>query len=116
MIPCKPTDLFSFLSPLFEELKVLESAGITVECEDGRIDVKAHIILASGDIPAVAALIHHSGHSSLYGCRQCTIKSISSLSPTGKGSGRYYTGLQNLNEERTIENFRIGDPVSFMLL
>lgn len=89
MIPKKPKNLFSFLSPLFNELKVLESAGITVECEGGNFDCKVHVVLASGDIPAVAELMHHSGHNSLYGCRLCTIKSISSLSPKGNGSGLF---------------------------
>ncbi len=35
ILPCKPKDIFTFLSPLFEECKLLEQNGISVDCEDG---------------------------------------------------------------------------------
>ena len=112
IIPCKPTDIFSFLSPLFNELKILEKEGISVECNDEKFFLKAFLVLASGDIPGVAELIHHTGHSSLHGCRQCLIKSVSAISPVGRGSGRYYRGSHILDEERKKEDFCVGDPVS----
>ncbi len=112
IIPCKPSQLFSFLQPLFDELKQLESDGISVLCDDGNYFAKAHLILATGDIPAVAELIHHSGHNSFFGCRQCKIKGISEISPGGKGTGRYFKGSLILDEKRKINDFLFGDPVS----
>ncbi|KAG2215452.1 hypothetical protein INT45_011870 [Circinella minor] len=54
-------------------------------------------------------LIYHSGHNSTYSCRQCHIKSVSSISPTGRGNGRYYTGTVNMPQERSNDEFKYGN-------
>ncbi|KAG2215835.1 hypothetical protein INT45_002904 [Circinella minor] len=102
-------NLYSFLNPLMNELFILENAGMEVRFPNGAVKVKVHLLLASGDIVGVQELIHHSGHNSSYGCRQCHIKSVSSISPTGRGNGRYYTGTVNMPQERSNDEFKYGN-------
>ncbi|KAG2216785.1 hypothetical protein INT45_009672 [Circinella minor] len=110
IIPADHTgNLYSFLKPLMNELFILENAGMEVRFPNGSVKVKVHLLLASGDIVGVQELIHHSGHNSSYGCRQCHIKSVSSISPTGRGNGRYYTGTVNMPQERSNDEFKFGN-------
>lgn len=72
--PGSPTDLDSFLLPVIDEFTHLGQHGMAVKL-DG-IEVcrsKAYMVMATGDIPAVASMCHHSGHTSTHGCRICTI-------------------------------------------
>ncbi|KAG2216487.1 hypothetical protein INT45_001813 [Circinella minor] len=102
-------DLFSFLTPLLNELCILEDGGLKVICEDGLFNFKVHLLLASGDIIGVQELIHHKGHNSDYGCRQCHIKTVREIGPAGKGYGRYYTGTNNMSTARKDDEFKNGD-------
>ena len=70
IIPTASRDgnLDSFLAPLVQEMKELETAGIDVLCDDGEEHhYKAHLIMATGDIPGCASLCHHNGHMSYFG-------------------------------------------------
>ncbi|KAG2214170.1 hypothetical protein INT45_008584 [Circinella minor] len=102
----------AFLRPLINELRVLEDAGMIVDCAGGPINVKVHCLLASGDIIGVQELIHHSGCMSSYGCRQCRIATVREISPAGRGYGRYYTGTIEMSTPRTDEEFK-GDENEF---
>ena len=73
--PNTPDNVDSFLQPIIAELKDLSKYGLLVR-KDG-VDIcraKINLVIASGDLPAVAALAGHTGHSSTSGCRLCTIK------------------------------------------
>ncbi|SAL95969.1 hypothetical protein [Absidia glauca] len=73
----KPKDLDSFLAPILSELELLSRVGIKVATVDeGIISSKVHILTFVGDIPAVADLIKHSGHTSYHGCRMCVVKGV----------------------------------------
>jgi Transposase family tnp2 len=73
--PSQPKDLDSFLIPFLEELKLLE---IGVPAYDGHTQttftLKAHVVLITGDTPAVSKLFHLSGHNAKHPCRACKIK------------------------------------------
>ncbi|KAI9243657.1 hypothetical protein BDA99DRAFT_448935 [Phascolomyces articulosus] len=107
IIPADHTgNIYSFLRPLINELRVLEDGGMRVNCGNSSIHVKVHCLLASGDIIGVQELIHHKGCMSLYGCQQCRIQSVREISPAGRGYGRYYTGTIRMSAARTDDEFR----------
>ncbi|KAG2209614.1 hypothetical protein INT45_013814, partial [Circinella minor] len=93
-------NLYTYLKPLLNELRILQDTGMKVACDDGEFSLKVHLMLASGDIIGVQELIHHKGHSSDYGCRQCRILSTSLISSAGKGHARYYPGTVAMSSPR----------------
>ncbi|KAG1436883.1 hypothetical protein G6F56_013365 [Rhizopus delemar] len=54
---------------------------------------KVHLPMASGDIPAVAEMMHHSEHTSVYGCRICKAKGRHSLNST---NGMYFVDINSM--------------------
>ena len=117
IIPADHTgNIYSFLRLLLNELRILESAGMKVDCPDGTFDVKVHLLLASDDIIGVQELINHGGCNTLYGCRQCHIKTIPRKSPTGKGTGHYYKGTAAMSAPRTDDEFKEGNKVRYSIL
>ncbi|KAI8096719.1 uncharacterized protein BX664DRAFT_64912 [Halteromyces radiatus] len=85
----KPGNLHTFLTPIYKELDLLSRLGIKVHTRDGLlIRSKVHLMTFLGDIPAVADIINHSGHTSRSGCRICVVKGSSS-----EGTGMYSTFL-----------------------
>ena len=72
----KDGNLDLFLAPLIEKLLLLESAGFEVKCDDNQVrTIRAHLVIATGDVPGVAALCHHGSHMSTFGCQICLIPS-----------------------------------------
>lgn len=73
--PKSPVDLDSFLVPFIEELKQL---GNGVPAYDAYTKtaflLKAHLVLVSGDTPAVSKLVHLSGHVAKLPCRACKLE------------------------------------------
>lgn len=68
-------DLFSFLFPTLRELLILERGGLDVTLLSGAAEhFKVKLCACIGDIPGIAELSYHTGHTSYYGCRICTIK------------------------------------------
>ncbi|KAG1434858.1 hypothetical protein G6F56_014168 [Rhizopus delemar] len=65
-------DLDSFLRPIADELNKLSTNGMVV-MKNGEEISRACVVplMVTGDIPAVAKIIHHPGHNSFYGCRFC---------------------------------------------
>ncbi|KAI9248802.1 hypothetical protein BDA99DRAFT_445911 [Phascolomyces articulosus] len=65
ILPCNPKKaaFHHLLSSLIKGLKQLESAGMRIVGSDSAdFTVKAHLLIASGDIVGVADLCNHSGH------------------------------------------------------
>ncbi|KAG2226021.1 hypothetical protein INT45_002487 [Circinella minor] len=102
-------NLYTFLKPLLNELRILEDAGMKVSCPSGVFTFHVYLMLTSGDIIGAQEICHHKGHNSTYGCRQCLIKTVPHTSPTGNGTGHYYTGKVAMPNPREIEEFSEGD-------
>lgn len=69
--PKSPKDLFSYMEPVLEELKILENEGIKVANSD--TVVNAHLLFVGGDIPATTKMAGLKGHTSAHGCKHCTM-------------------------------------------
>ena len=91
--PKKPVDMDSFLHPLVQELVQLE---IGTTAFDGLSKVvfllHAHLLVVSGDIPAVAVLMRMKGHNGFSPCRMCKIVGVKASS-----SNTYYVPLHRRN-------------------
>ena len=75
--PKKPKDVDSFLYPLVEELLTLANG---VRAYDARTEqlfcLRAFLITAFGDIPAVSLLMKMKGHNAIAPCRTCNIHGL----------------------------------------
>lgn len=69
------------------------------------VNVNVHLLLATGDIPAVKAIINHAGHMSYSGCQICR---IAGERPEG-GSGMYFVPGENDATWCTVEGFQTGN-------
>ncbi|KAG2190279.1 hypothetical protein INT46_003990 [Mucor plumbeus] len=71
----KPSDIFLFLSPVLEEISIMEKHGLCITRSDNstKLFYKMRLCFTVGDIPAILELCKHSGHSSYKGCRICRI-------------------------------------------
>lgn len=70
--PSKPKDLMSFLKPIIEEISALSTNGFKVLKNSEEVySSKVYLLGMTGDIPGVAELINHAGHTSKHGCRIC---------------------------------------------
>ncbi|KEP45893.1 transposase family Tnp2 protein, partial [Rhizoctonia solani 123E] len=75
--PHSPKDLNSFLQPLIDELIELARGVEAVDVVNEQIfSLRAHIIAAFGDLPAMAKLMEFIGHNGRFPCRLCNIMSI----------------------------------------
>ncbi|OAD66599.1 C2H2-type zinc finger transcription factor [Phycomyces blakesleeanus NRRL 1555(-)] len=104
--PKKPTHLDSFLIPIINELQDLEAHGLVVK--HNRVELcrsKVYLLLASGDIPAVADMAHIGSHTSLFGCRFCETKG---KCPTNRRHGMYFDDISA--RLRPLEDFKVGNP------
>lgn len=73
--PKTPDVIDSFLGPIVEEFKDLSNHGLLVKRNGSEIcKAKVNLVIATGDIPAAAALARHGGHSSGYDRRLCRIE------------------------------------------
>lgn len=108
--PNKPKDLDSFLLPVVDELKDLERDGIVIR--DGSTEIcraKVHLIICSGDIPAVADMAHFGSHTSIFGCRICEVQGIP---PKNRSNGKYFT--DRYAPMRPLIDFKQGNSVSII--
>ncbi|SAM01866.1 hypothetical protein [Absidia glauca] len=102
------THLYSFLNPLYDELKSLATTGITVTCEDKfQRTYKIHALVFTCDILAVTPLAGHLGHMSIRPCRICTTHYISPTTTIPK----HLPTIPSI-QMRAIEDFRLGDPAT----
>lgn len=88
--PRQMKDIDSFLYPLVDEFLKL-ARGVPAfdvrECASFRLH--AYLILAFGDIPAVAKLMKMKGHNALCPCRMCNIIGIRINTPGSKNPIHY---------------------------
>lgn len=93
-------DLNSFLIPLLEELLELDSGVETVDRSadpsNRQFTLRAFLILAFGDIPALSKLLGIKGHNALCPCRACDIWGIKDNRPN---SHVYYVPMTHPNGE-----------------
>jgi Transposase family tnp2 len=76
--PNNPKDIHSFLRPIVDELKEL-AAGIDNVYDaftQSHFTLRAHLVLVTADLPAMAKMMGISGHNSYHYCRFCTINGI----------------------------------------
>lgn len=75
--PKKPKDIDSFLYPLIEELLKLLYGVQAFDANTGQyFCLRAFLIIAFGDIPAISLLLKMKGHNGIAPCRVCNIKGI----------------------------------------
>ncbi|KAI8328275.1 hypothetical protein BC941DRAFT_445306 [Chlamydoabsidia padenii] len=56
-------NFWTYMEPLYQELRVLAREGISVICDNGIQRTKrVHTLIFTGDMPAVAPLAGHDGH------------------------------------------------------
>lgn len=73
--PNTPEVIDSFLEPIVSELNDLSKYGLMVRKNGIEVcNARVHLVIASGDIPAAAALARHTGHTSKFGCRICRVR------------------------------------------
>lgn len=101
----KPANLHTFLYPLYEELVDLSENGIEVKIGDDIIRARIHLLTFAGDIPAVADLINHKGHTHHYGCRMCSVKGV-----RGSPAGMFFPQPTRHCKLYTIEDYRQVSP------
>ena len=97
--PNSPYDIASFLKPFLDEITMLSSRGIRIT--KGGIDVycgKVFLLGVTGDIPAIATVMGHSGHMSTYGCKLCKVVGVS---PPG-GRGKYFPSVGAMRTKREL--------------
>jgi hypothetical protein len=64
----------------------------------------------TGDIPAVADLINHKGHTSYYGCRLCHIKGTKGVT-AHDNDGMYFLGKASRFDLRPLDEYKLGSQV-----
>jgi len=73
--PQEPIELDTFLEPMVSELLQLHAGVPTYDAYTRQnFALQAHLILVIGDSPAIAKVLHLSGHNGFSPCRFCTIK------------------------------------------
>ncbi|CEL58782.1 hypothetical protein RSOLAG1IB_08828 [Rhizoctonia solani AG-1 IB] len=82
--PKSPKNLGSFLWPLIEELLELASGVSAVDISTQRLfSLRAHLLTAFGDIPAITKLLEFVGHNGRYPCRFCLMSAIQGATAGG---------------------------------
>lgn len=88
-----PLDPDPFLLPLIKELQQLHT-GIPVidSAARSRFLLKAHLVLTTGDTPAISKILHLSGHNALSPLHDQT-RPLSNLLQDGEGAERAERGV-----------------------
>ncbi|OAD74897.1 hypothetical protein PHYBLDRAFT_111204 [Phycomyces blakesleeanus NRRL 1555(-)] len=69
--PEHPKNIASFLEPIVEDLNALGTTGLWFQTGGGYVVAKVHLVMATGDTPAVSDLMNLTHHNSQYGCQHC---------------------------------------------
>jgi hypothetical protein len=73
--PKAPKDLDSFIAPFLDELKLLQNGVLAYDAHtDSQFLLKAHLVLVTGDTPAISKLFQFSGHNAKHPCRACHLE------------------------------------------
>ncbi|KAF7371874.1 hypothetical protein MVEN_00044600 [Mycena venus] len=97
--PHEPKDMDSFLIPLRTELwKLAFGFAMIHALHERQFILRAFLIRAFGDMPAMAKLMRMKGPNGLrlFPCRACTIKGVRNIK---SGSNTYYVPLRSSNGE-----------------
>ncbi|ORX49547.1 hypothetical protein DM01DRAFT_1107566 [Hesseltinella vesiculosa] len=89
------------LGPIIEDLEQLER-GFRVQTLSSDFYFKAHCLTATGDTLAVADLLDHLGHLSLYPCRICVIPA------SRPGNASYLPPSPHPHHVRSVEEIALG--------
>ncbi|KAG8870580.1 hypothetical protein FRB98_001528 [Tulasnella sp. 332] len=93
--PKQPKDMDSFLTPLINKFLELAHGVAAIDWKRLRtFMLHAYLILAFGDMPAVAKLLLMKGHNGLCPCRACEILGVRD---TTSGSTTHYTPLHRFD-------------------
>jgi hypothetical protein len=104
--PKKPVSINSFLLPIVAELNYLSTYGMVVKNNGVEIcRSKVHLVIASGDIPAVNDISKVAPHTSKFGCRICTTEGVH---PDNHPYGMYFPNVAA--PLRTLNEYKHGDP------
>ena len=75
--PKAPKDLDSFITPFREELEFLQTGVMAYDAlTKSEFVLKAHLVLVTGDTPAISKLLYLSGHTAVYPCRACKLQGM----------------------------------------
>jgi Transposase family tnp2 len=93
--PKAPKDLDSFITPFCEELHLLQTGVKAYDSlTKSEFTLKGHLVLVTGDTPAISKLLHLSGHNAIYLCRACNLQ----------GTLYHYTKSKVQNKETITTN------------
>ncbi|OAD74819.1 hypothetical protein PHYBLDRAFT_61130 [Phycomyces blakesleeanus NRRL 1555(-)] len=107
----QPTHLDSFLIPIINELRDLEAHGLVVKHNGVEFcRSKVYLMLASGNIPAVADMAHIGSHTSLFSYCFCETKG---KCPTNRRHGMYFDDISA--RLRPFGDFKVGNPPSIYI-
>ncbi|CEL54421.1 hypothetical protein RSOLAG1IB_11667 [Rhizoctonia solani AG-1 IB] len=94
--PHSPKDINLFLQPLIDELAQLAKGVEAVDVVREEIfSLRAHLIAAGGDLPAISKLMEFIGHNGWFPCRICMIQSAPG--PTANKKTHLYCPLHRLD-------------------
>ena len=101
--PSQPKDLDSFLLPFIDELKLLQNGVPAYDAHSKeRFLLKAHLVLITGDTPAISKLFHLSGHNAKLPCRACKIE--------GTPYVNHYKNKKGLERQITTRYYPLHPP------
>ncbi|OAD74580.1 hypothetical protein PHYBLDRAFT_167984 [Phycomyces blakesleeanus NRRL 1555(-)] len=69
--PNHPKDIVSFLEPVLDDLRNLRANGLQFQTDSGLVIAMVHLVMATGDTPAVSDLMNLAHHNAHHGCRAC---------------------------------------------
>lgn len=94
--PNAPKCLDSFFVPLIEELHQLACGLRTYDVATGEtFDLRAYLILFSGDLPAMSKLLCLRGHNAYFPCRFCLIRGERDEIERPAKKSTYYPALKS---------------------
>jgi hypothetical protein len=93
--PNAPKELTTYLEPLIDELEDLARGIPAFDTVGGHtFALRAYLLAAFGDMPAVAKLMSMKGPNGKYPCRACKIQGVKRAG-TGRGKNTLYTPLSH---------------------
>ncbi|KAJ9111247.1 hypothetical protein QFC22_006547 [Naganishia vaughanmartiniae] len=99
-------DMDSFLWPLIEDLRKLATAGVKARrWEGGRLVdylMRAHLIVISGDMPAISKLMNFKSIGAIFPCRWCKMRAIRP-GEAGQEYGKYYLTTKTANDTNNVK-------------
>jgi hypothetical protein len=106
----KQLDLNSFLGPFLDELQLLQEGVPAYDAHgDTFFLLKAHLVLCTGDTPAISKLFHLSGHVAKHPCRACIPEGTQYTTTKKKRQGEN-TGENTEEQRHTMHYYPFHPP------